>query len=149
MKYIGRSIIAFIALIGIMSVEASAQYVPCGSVFTAPHGRTAGTVGFAARECDPPRQQQRTTRLPYPGGIVLSPRRLHAHSVPLDRPIVLGTQRNTNSSYRVVEKRQVIVQRTAILGTVGGGYVAGAPRSPQECAARGGTNTGRGCSNYQ
>ena len=43
MKYIGRSIIASIALVGIMSVEASAQYVPCGSVFTAPHGRVAGT----------------------------------------------------------------------------------------------------------
>ena len=34
-------------------------------------------------------------------------------------------------------------------GTPGGGYVTGAPRTPAECRLRGGTNTGRGCSNYQ
>lgn len=33
-------------------------------------------------------------------------------------------------------------------GTPGGGYVAGAPRSPAECIARGGTDTGTGCRNY-
>ena len=142
------AIIGLFALLGIMSSEANAQYVRCGSVFTAPHGRVAGTVGFAARECDPPRQQ-RATRLPYPGGTVIAPRRLHAHAVPLDRPIMLGGQRGANTTRRVVQREEVIVRRTAALGTPGGGYVAGAPRSPQECGLRGGTNTGRGCSNYQ
>lgn len=34
-------------------------------------------------------------------------------------------------------------------GTVGGGYVSGAPTSPQDCVARGGTDTGSGCKNYR
>ncbi|HVU75791.1 MAG TPA: hypothetical protein VHD38_03080 [Candidatus Paceibacterota bacterium] len=34
-------------------------------------------------------------------------------------------------------------------GTPGGGYVPGAPRSPDECRARGGTDTGRGCSGFR
>jgi hypothetical protein len=33
-------------------------------------------------------------------------------------------------------------------GTVGGGYVVGAPRNKEECAARGGTDTGRGCDGW-
>ncbi|HVU75792.1 MAG TPA: hypothetical protein VHD38_03085 [Candidatus Paceibacterota bacterium] len=37
----------------------------------------------------------------------------------------------------------------AALGTPGGGYVAGAPRNAAECAARGGTDTGRVCSGYR
>jgi hypothetical protein len=34
-------------------------------------------------------------------------------------------------------------------GTFGGGYVAGAPRNPAECKARGGTDLGRGCLGYR
>jgi hypothetical protein len=34
-------------------------------------------------------------------------------------------------------------------GEPGGGYVPGAPTTPAECIARGGTDTGRGCSGYQ
>ena len=129
MKYIGRSIIASIALVGIMSVEASAQYVPCGSVFTAPHGRVAGTVGFAARECDPPRQQQRSTRLPYPGGIVIGPRQLGAHAVPLNRPIILGSQQRviqrSSNTYGVHNTRQAQI----------------AWKPSIDCDSRGGTRT--------
>ena len=33
-------------------------------------------------------------------------------------------------------------------GMVGGGYVAGAPRNKDECVARGGTDTGRGCDGW-
>ncbi|HVU75793.1 MAG TPA: hypothetical protein VHD38_03090 [Candidatus Paceibacterota bacterium] len=37
---------------------------------------------------------------------------------------------------------------TAALGTPGGGYVDGAPRSAAECRARGGIDTGSGCRGY-
>lgn len=48
------------------------------------------------------------------------------------------------------EKKKVdVAAERPKLGTPGGGYVPGAPRSAAECRERGGTDTGTGCRNYR